>query len=367
MTTSVSPDARRLWKAARGPVIVGAIVVIIAIMAALLSGSPGQGRLEPDSVTPDGSRAVARLLGSYGVDVERVDSVDTITGDATLLVTQPNWVDPQHLAAITRAAGHTVLVGANSRALGAVTTKASVYGERAQDVRQPGCPLAAAQAAGNVRMGGLEYTTSGGTACYQGLLVQVEDKVTLLGDGTPLTNESLGAEGNAALALRLLGQHRKLVWYVPALPTGADSGEKKSFFDLVPPGWLYGLVMSAVAVVLLMLWRGRRLGRVVVEPLPVVVRAAETAEGRARLYRRARAVDHAANELRRATVRRLLPMLGLTAEVTGAAVVEQVAERTGRSGAEVQAVLYGPPPVTEQALVQLADALDELTNEVRTR
>jgi hypothetical protein len=363
MTTSVSPDVRRVWKAARGPVIVGAILVILAIVAALLSGSPGQGRLEPDSATPDGSRAVARLLGSYGVDVERVDSVDTITGDTTLLVTQPNWVDPQHLAAITRAAGHTVLIGADGRALGAVTTKATVLREDTQEVHQPGCSLAAAQATGNVRIGGLEYTTSGGTACYQGLLVQVEDKVTLLGDGTPLTNEFLGAEGNAALALRLLGQHRKLVWYVPALPTGADV-EKRSFFDLVPAGWLYGLVMLAIAVVLLMLWRGRRLGRVVVEPLPVVVRAAETAEGRARLYRRARAVDHAANELRRATIRRLLPMLGLTTE---AAVVEQAAERTGRPGAEVQAVLYGPPPVTEQALVQLADALDELMNEVRTR
>lgn len=361
MTTSVSPDVRRVWKAARGPVIVGAIVVILAIVAALLSGSPGQGRLEPGSATPDGSRAVAKLLGSYGVNVERVDSVGTIDSDSTLLVTQPNWVDPQRLAAISRLAGHTVLVGADGRALEAVTTKASVLRADTAAVRQPGCSLAAAQAAGGVRIGGLEYTTSGGTACYQGFLTQVEDRVTLLGDGTPLTNEFLGVEGNAALALRLLGQHSKLVWYVPALPTG---GEKKSFFDLVPVGWVYGLVMLAIAVVLLMLWRGRRLGRVVVEPLPVVVRAAETAEGRARLYRRARAVDHAANELRRATIRRLLPMLGLTTE---AAVVEQVAERTGRSGADVQAVLYGPPPVTEQALVQLADALDELTNEVRTR
>jgi hypothetical protein len=276
-------------------------------------------------------------------------------------------VDPQHLAAITRAAGHTVLIGASGKALGAVTAKAAVVREDTQEVRQPGCPLAAAQAAGSVRVGGLEYTTSGGTACYQGLLVQVEDKVTLLGGGTPLTNESLGAEGNAALALRLLGQHPKLVWYVPTLPTGTSGGEKSSFFALIPVGWLYGLVMLAIAVVLLMLWRGRRLGRVVVEPLPVVVRAAETAEGRARLYRRARAVDHAANELRRAAVRRLLPMLGLTGETVGAAVVERVAERTGRSGTEVHAVLYGPPPTTEQALVQLADALDELTNEVRTR
>ena len=37
-----------------------------------------------------------------------------------------------------------------------------------------------------------------------------------------------------------------------------------------------------------LLWRGRRLGRLVVEPLPVVVQAVESTESRGRLYRRAR-------------------------------------------------------------------------------
>jgi hypothetical protein len=117
-------------------------------------------------------------------------------------------------------------------------------------------------------------------------------------------------------------------------------------------------------VLLFMLWRARRLGPVVIEPLPVVVRAAETAEGRARLYRRAKAADHAADALRRSTVDRMIPLLGLTPDATPAAVVESVAARTGRPGAEIHAVLYGPPPDTEQALVQLADTLDVLANEV---
>jgi hypothetical protein len=56
-------------------------------------------------------------------------------------------------------------------------------------------------------------------------------------------------------------------------------------------------------------------------------------------------------------------MLGLTAE---AAVVEQIAARTGRPAPDIHAVLFGPPPQTEQALVQLADALDTMINEVRT-
>ena len=48
-----------------------------------------------------------------------------------------------------------------------------------------------------------------------------------------------------------------------------------------------------------MLWRGRRLGPLVVEPLPVVVKAVESTQGRGRLYRRVRDRAHAAGILPR--------------------------------------------------------------------
>jgi hypothetical protein len=73
----------------------------------------------------------------------------------------------------------------------------------------------------------------------------------------------------------------------------------------------FGVVQLLVALGVLALWRGRRLGPVVEEPLPVVVRAAETVEGRSRLYRKAGARDVAAEALRRAAVRRLGTALGL--------------------------------------------------------
>ena len=66
-----------------------------------------------------------------------------------------------------------------------------------------------------------------------------------------------------------------------------------------------------LAVVLLALWKGRRIGPLVAEELPVVVRASETVEGRGRLYRSRRARDRAADALRTATLQRLLPRLGL--------------------------------------------------------
>ena len=63
--------------------------------------------------------------------------------------------------------------------------------------------------------------------------------------------------------------------------------------------------------VLAMLWRGRRLGPLAAEPLPVVVRSAETAEGRARLYQDGRSLDRAAATLRAAALTRLSARLRL--------------------------------------------------------
>ncbi|ALG07398.1 DUF4350 domain-containing protein [Kibdelosporangium phytohabitans] len=362
--TSVSPGSRRIWRAARGPALIGAIIVAAAIVITLLRGGGTDGAVDPGSVTPAGSRAIARLLEAQGVEVIRVDSLEsadsTINGDTTLLITQPNWLAPDQLTALRRKARTLVAIGASNDALTALAPSVRENGTDSPKNREPGCDFAAA---GVARLGGVLYR--GSTRCYDGALV-LEDGVTLLGDATPLTNEQLDGEGNAALSMRLLGQHQRLVWYLPSLAdaTAGAGVTEKSFYDLVPVGWWFGLGQAGVAVLLFMVWRARRLGPIVAEPLPVVVRAAETTEGRARLYRRAKATDHAADALRAATLGRLIPVLGLPADATPTAIVEGITARTRRQGNEIHAVLFGPPPNTEQALVQLADALDALADEV---
>ena len=128
--------------------------------------------------------------------------------------------------------------------------------------------------------------------------------VTLLGSPSPLTNSRLDDEGNAALALGLLGANDR-AGLVPAVgrPTCRRRAQK-SFYDLVPDGVWWALLQVGVAVLLLALWRARRLGRGrrraaagrrSGRPRPV--------EGRARLYRRNGARGQAARALR-AGVRR---------------------------------------------------------------
>ncbi|NKQ57346.1 DUF4350 domain-containing protein [Amycolatopsis sp. K13G38] len=366
--TSVSPDARRIWRAARAPVLIALVILFATVVAVFAKGGGQHGELDPASADPNGSRALATLLQQRGVRITTTRTVEetrrALAADprSSLLVTDPGLVEPATLAEVRGRAAETVLVAPSAETLDLLLPGAVVTGQTDPGVRSPGCTVAAAVAAGDVMLGGTEYEARGrDRSCYGGSLLQA-GTTTLLGANTPLTNSALDQQGDAALAMRLLGRHTTLVWYLPS-PSDPGSGvPPRSLLDLLPKPWLFGAIQLAVAAVLFALWRLRRLGPVVSEPLPVVVRAAETVEGRARLYRRSGSPAYAAQALREATIARLLPVLGLGAGAEPAAVLNAVTARCGRDAAPL---LYGPAPEDDASLVRLANELDRLTREVR--
>jgi hypothetical protein len=266
-----------------------------------------------------------------------------------------------------------VLVEPPEDRLKAVTTGVGFSTFTALRVRSPGCAEPAAVAAGHVLIGGARYESDGGKRCYGDgadapMVVGRTHggaRLVILGTGTMLTNARLDEDGNAALGLNLLGgdgSADELRWLVPS-PGSAATGQSPSIL----PDWVLPAALQLVlAGLLLALWRGRRLGPPVAEPLPVVVRAAEAVEGRSRLYRRAQARDRAAAALRSGALARMVPRLGIDAAGGGDpppdAVVSTVAARSGRPDAEVHALLYGPPPSEDAGLVYLADALDSMVS-----
>jgi hypothetical protein len=96
----------------------------------------------------------------------------------------------------------------------------------------------------------------------------------------------------------------------------------------------------------------------------VVVRAAETVEGRGRLYRARRARTRAAAALRAGTLDRLLPRLGLGQGATPAAVTTAIAVRTGQDARQVGTALYGPAPADDAGLVALAGYVEFLERRI---
>jgi hypothetical protein len=187
--------------------------------------------------------------------------------------------------------------------------------------------------------------------------------VTLLGDTTLITNGAILNADNAAIALRLFGHTDRLVWYIPSV---ADIDAADSTSRSIAPDWFQpGLALAASAVVLLCLWRGRRLGRLVTEPLPVVVRAIETTESRGRMYRRSADRARALSVLQLATRRRLASYLGLSASSTVSSVAAASAAVSGRNYQDVLRMLDSPAAHDDSSLLELANTLLALEKEVR--
>lgn len=377
-STSTDLTASTAWRAARAPLLVGGVVLLGALLLALVAGEPGSGRLDPRAPEPAGGRALAQVLGDLGVDVERRTTLAgvqrSVAGaeEATVLVTDPGLLVESQVEDLRATGADLVVLAPPDPSV--FDDAVGLDGPSPAGVRLPGCRLPAAARAGAADSGILGFTLAPGTdaeTCYarDGVpsLVRLVDgaTLTLLGNPEPFTNDRLDDEGNAALVLGLLGQDPTLVWYLPSLADVPRSAQERSFYDLVPDGVWWGLGQLAVAVVLLGLWRARRLGPVVPEPLPVVVRAAETTEGRARLYRRAGARDTAAESLRTAARRRLAAALGVPTVAGAEALVDAVAGRSRRAPGEVGALLYGHAPTDDAALVRFADELDALDREVR--
>jgi hypothetical protein len=192
--------------------------------------------------------------------------------------------------------------------------------------------------------------------------------LTFLGASAVLTNDQVLERDIAAVALRLLGARRRLVWYVPSLADlgGADGVSVGSLLpDWLAPG-LWMLLLTAIALVV---WRGRRLGPLAREPLPVSVKAVETTRNLGRLYRRAGDRGHAAEALRSAARTRLAERLRLPRHVDPSRLVDDVAAHTGRSAAEVGALIAptAVPPRDDRELASLASRLTELDREVSHR
>ncbi|MBB6118757.1 DUF4350 domain-containing protein [Nocardiopsis algeriensis] len=379
-TEAPGSRARGAWHALRFPLAVAAVLLTVSVLASLGSEQFPTGHLEPGSVEPDGTRALVNVLREDR-EVEVVRSSEAAAeavsgaGDAVLVLTMDHRLLPEELERLAGLGADTVLVQPGVNTLEAFAPGVEVSGRSDGESLlggfsgaglEPHCDLPAAAAAGPVHLDGELYTASAGTGCYPGgtgdALVRVERDgaaITVLGTGTPLVNDALDRAGNAALALNVMDADT-VVWLRPD-PPQQEGGA--SPVELLPPGLRWSLLPLLLTLALLALWQGRRLGALVPEALPVVVRASETTEGRAGLYRSRQARDRVASALRSGFLERNVPRLGLGADASPAAVVSALADRTGDAPEELRALLYpgSPDPWTadDEALLRLADGLDE--------
>lgn len=373
VTAEAPPDYRAIWHRLRFPLVLLAVLVGAAIVLAVFADNPAQRPLDPGDASPHGGLALSRLVRAQGTTVTAVASAAGMdTSGATVFVPDPGSVSGLDLSRYAES-GDVVVVGPDERALRALQVPAEPDVGGLTATLEPRCGFDMANRAGDIHFDGQLYVDRTDTTCYPtagaaALLIHRSPAgaVVVVGSSSMFTNAALDQRGDAALGIGLLTQHPRLIWLLPQAPSQrAPDTTSKGLLDLLPARLLWAVAQLAICVLVVALWRARRLGPVVAEPLPVVVRAVETVEGRARLMRAARARSDAADSLRVATRSRLGDLLAIGVDAPAAALVEAVTVRTGRSVDEVRSLLFGSAPPDDKTLVVLANALDDLESAVR--
>jgi hypothetical protein len=371
-TPRVRGAARRLvfW------VAIAVILVLIVGTVILLSGggSTSTARLSGTNPKPTGAKALIQVLRQDGVAVSTPRSLTKALKDVsadptstTLVLYDRNGIlDSSSLQQLDNVASDLVLVEPSFEALQALLPSVHAAGY-SPSIASAKCDYQPAVRAGTVAGLGKAYRFSSdvdATGCFGSggaySFVRVDtgnSHVSVLGSATMVDNASILRGGNAAFALGLFGATKHVVWYLPSFEdyTSAQDG-------IIPnPGWVGLLVALTIMVGLAAaFWRGRRLGPIVVERMPVIVRSNETVEGRARLYQKANARLHTIDALRMGTLSRLATICGLPRRASIEEILGALANATGARIDELRALLVDDVPSSDADLVRMSDAMLEL-------
>jgi hypothetical protein len=377
---SSTPTLRAAGRRSLFWVIAGAGALLVSIAAWLIAGAGGAAGppLAADNAAQAGSRALVEVLRRQGVTVTVAGSLAQAraaangAADPTVFFFDADgFLTGDQLTAMAALAPRTVVAAPDFLALGTLAPGVGFGGVAGTDPSPATCTVPAAVRAGELSPGERTLTIPPGGAGLRGCFPSGKNAfalvervasgrtLTFVADGSVFGNDRITRNGNAALALNLLGAGDDLIWYLPTIADVAGTGTR-SLGDLTP-GWVTPtLVLLVLAALAAAVWRGRRFGPLVAENLPVTVRASETMEGRARLYARGNARLRALDALRVGAVQRLAARVGLSRLATLDDVTQAVASLTARAPGEVRAVLVDAVPATDSELVALSDRIQEL-------
>lgn len=372
LTPQASPAPVRRRRG-RGWLLAALLIAGLILVVVLIPRPASTTPYSTESAAPTGTRALAHVLRDQGVSVTETDDVyvaaDRASAGTTLVIAPGAYLEDFEVDALVATDADLVLLDPSRTLVDAATNGAVARGNDTTPTLRPTpeCDDANASAAGSVfSSGDLVVLDDRATACFPlddefaYASIDGDRFVSVFADADIATNDLIDEAGNAALTLRATGHNSEVTWLVPSLtPVIADDGP-----NIIPPWLILVGLQALVTVVVLGLWQGRRLGRVVTEPLPVVVRSSEATRGRARLYRRHGARGHAAAGLRAACARRCATRLGLPRSADRTTVVAAIARASNRAPLEIDSLLYGPPPTDDARLAELARLLDTLESEV---
>ena len=367
--STLSTRARRIaW------VVVAAMVVVAT---ALVVGSPGPSgpALNPRSASPDGTKALALLLNALGAHVELGPTVPSASdGVALVLQDHLNDADRSRLNAWVNRGGRLVITDPFSNVAGVTpdqSTRDRIFGGRIPLAGGPECAIPALSSVGGVNLEGniLLHAVPDQTGCYpagSGFALVVRDQgegtVVVIGGPAMWENANLGHADNSVLAASLLAPTPGT--NVTFVGESRFGGGNKSLLSLISPRIKEAFWGLLAAFVLLVLWKARRLGKPVVEELPVELAGSGLVAATGNLFQESRQRSHAASILRTDLKQLMVDRMGIDPRLSDESAAQVVSSRTGIPLERMEAAFLGPPPRSDDELVALAVSLGEIREEV---
>ena len=369
------------WRRWRPGVIAVSLMLIPVLLTVWARTITSTVPLAIDNPKDWGTMAVAELLRHEGVSVSKASSlseaVDASRQGATIAVVNADQLSDQDRRALAQAGGDVVVIGAKGggNALAGLTDMtAKGTAASTSSTLAPQCDDADAQAARSLAGTRASVSLQGdddavgcfpvGKDRYAYATDSLPSGATLrvLPDPAPVANAHLAQKGHAAMGVRALGHHSRVLWL-----DGQRMKTPSLWNSPSTPPWLPVLILQLIVIAgVLAIVQGRRFGGIVSEDLPVVVRSTETTVARGRLYRQGSDRPRAAQALRSGTALRLGAALGLPPGTSRRDVIAAVAMASGTAPTTVDSLLYGPPPSSNSALATLAVQLDQLESEVHS-
>jgi hypothetical protein len=353
------------------------VAIAAALVAvALLTGRPPRDGdpLDPSATGPAGTKALVLVLKELGADVTVATEPPSATSGAVtlLLVDTLDDADASALDRWVRSGGTLVVTDPRSRFAPPVRQVGLRFGgELSSDLERGACGIPALARVDHVDPeGGVGFDARAGTASCFGdertAFVVARDHgagtVVAIGGAGVFTNAGLDDRDNSVLAASLLAPRDGTD--VSSRRPPAAGPARRSLYDLVSPRVKQALLQLAVAFVLYALWRARRLGRPVAEPLPVPIPGSELTRAVGQLLQQQRRPEQAAEVLRADLRRTLAQRLGLPPDAPDEVVADAAAARSGIDRDAVWAALAGAPSGSEGELVALARLVDNVRLEV---
>lgn len=336
--------------------LISTILVIIFINIFLPQDSDGR-FLSAHSSKPNGANALTTILTNHGVELFEVtaqDQLAKIPSQSTVVIVNPDQISEKDIATLQESGAQILLlvhqygyflpnwginaitISANdssknlqtpdidTKDLSTTKTKNSPF-ESPQNTyfkqHQNGetlfakcdfSPATIAQKIAPIEYLFQDYENSKNTCFWKtnnstsnsrvsAALINAPENPRIFAFSAPIifSNTFLKTEGNAAFALNFLGKYQQIYWIENYHTPHPNQGNADFLENASIPAWISisGISLSFIGIWWL-LYRARRFGKLVAEPMPVVVPSSESDFGRAQLYAQSKDYPYLARVLR---------------------------------------------------------------------